>query len=444
MAKCSDTDSDNNDIILTDQDKEIKQTQRREKAIHEAKLNARPELRDDYYGWTKMNYANSGIANISSVSDNIERVDANRLSLNEFYERYEIPSIPLVLHCATDSWMAHQKWTLERLSKKYRNQKFRCGEDTECYGVKLKMKYYTTYCQTTKDDSPMYIFDANFGEHHKKKSLLEDYKVPSYFEDDLFRYIEESRRPPYRWFVLGPSLSGTGIHIDPLGTSAWNAVIKGHKHWCIFPPSTPKELIKPRPDEGGCNRFEASTWFKYVYPRCLSPSWPKEYKMIDFIHGPGQIVYIPGGWWHVVLNLDCTIAVTQNLVTPRTFLRVYPKAVKSRTKMAKIWLEVLKRERPEIAALADNEQSNYNSPATSSSSSYSSSTSSCISSEDENENVVKVVNFAPETITTTCSEAKFEEDKKEIIKNQGLKRSTNVVSNYNQFESTPKKAKRTN
>ena len=98
--------------------------------------------------------------------------------------------------------------------------------DDDGYKVKVRLRYFLRYIQHNTDDSPLYIFDSNFDTDDISKCLLQDYTVPSYFPEDYFQLMGERRRPPYRWFLMGPERSGTCIHIDPLGTSAWNTVGK--------------------------------------------------------------------------------------------------------------------------------------------------------------------------------------------------------------------------
>lgn len=80
------------------------------------------------------------------------------------------------------------------------------------------------------EDSPLYLFEPDLEDEEEFVPLIQNYRVPKYFkEDDFFKILGEEKRPPYRWFLIGPKRSGTGLHLDPIGTSAWNLSLQGHK-----------------------------------------------------------------------------------------------------------------------------------------------------------------------------------------------------------------------
>ena len=114
---------------------------------------------------------------------------------------------------------------------------FRCGENDAGRSLKLSLDEFVSYMQSQRDDSPLYVFDDTYGDREATRELLEDYSVPEYFPEDLLGLLTEEERPPYRWFLLGPKRSGSGLHQDPLSTSAWNACIQGYKLWAMFPPN---------------------------------------------------------------------------------------------------------------------------------------------------------------------------------------------------------------
>ncbi|KAG2387256.1 hypothetical protein C9374_001588 [Naegleria lovaniensis] len=284
----------------------------------------------------------------------------------------------------TDQAVSHLYPHYSELYQQYLQDK-KEGKDLSKYdnerrqgNIKIKFRNYYHYMHNNKDENPIYIFDSKFGERDSR--LVDEYEVPQFFKEDFFEQcLDAEERPLFRWIVIGPARSGTQFHMDPYLTSAWNALICGRKRWLFYPLNhvsedleeaieemkhAEQEMIKERLmfekqvktqllHEGKIGKiyedeFEIKDSNKPIpsYVPCSEPlEWLTDeyYTAInqgrrpwECIQYPGDLIFVPSGWWHMVLNLDDTMAVTQNFCDTSNVHLVYADVIKRNPRMAKL------------------------------------------------------------------------------------------------------------
>ena len=212
--------------------------------------------------------------------------------------------------------------------------------------------------QDNTDESPLYLFDRSFV---SKMSLTVtpdtgDYCAPACFGIDLFSVLS-AQRPDHRWLIIGPARSGSTFHKDPNATSAWNAVIRGAKYWMMFPstpasPSPPGVFVSEDQSEV-TSPLSIVEWLLGFHaearrtPGCM-----------EGVCWEGEVLHVPSGWWHLVINLEASIAITQNFVPKRhlgevlNFLRYKSEQVSGFAKTIvspyDLFLRKMKSEYPEL------------------------------------------------------------------------------------------------
>jgi len=240
------------------------------------------------------------------------------MSLQEFIEKYESLNKPCIVTGALADWKASSKWTIDNLLQHHGNTLYKTnGTDEDGHTFKMRFKDYLRYIRGNQDEKPIYLFDNKFLE--RAPDMRDDWEVPPFFGEDLFNLMTDVDRPDYRWFLVGCPRSGSPFHQDPHRTSAWNALIAGRKRWALYPP----HVLPPGVDEELIDTEyyaspEVMKWYTEYYPFI-----PPEQMPLECVQEPGEIIFVPSGWWHQVLNLSETVAVTQNFCSPRNFKYVF-------------------------------------------------------------------------------------------------------------------------
>lgn len=232
------------------------------------------------------------------------------LTLEEFHEKWT--NKPFILTDPVKEWPVYKNWSIEKICAKYGDTLFRAE------AVDWKFKTYVEYMKNNSDERPLYLFDRDFVTKMGMKVGPPDqepesaYWPPACFSEDLFSALGDDR-PDRRWLIIGPERSGSSFHKDPNATSAWNAVIRGSKYWIMFPSSSklppPPGVFVSEDQSEVTSPLSIAEWLLTFHDETRQIQG-----CLEGICGEGEILYVPSGWWHLVVNLDPAIAITQNFV----------------------------------------------------------------------------------------------------------------------------------
>ncbi|MCJ1243074.1 hypothetical protein MMC30_000271 [Trapelia coarctata] len=284
----------------------------------------------------------------------IERLP--NLSASEFPRLWT--NKPFILTDPVKEWPVYQGWSLEALLEKYSEIDFRAET------VDWPLRKYVEYMNDTADESPLYLFDRSFVEKMKLSvGKSGDYWIPDCFGEDLFAALND-QRPDSRWLIVGPERSGSTFHKDPNATSAWNAVIRGSKYWIMFPTSPsyppPPGVFVSEDQSEVTSPLSIAEWLLGFHTEARNTPG-----CMEGICHAGEVLHVPSGWWHLVINLSPSIALTQNFVPQAhlanvlAFLKDKPDQVSGFQKDVAdpygLFVQKLQEQHPDLLAEAQKE-----------------------------------------------------------------------------------------
>jgi hypothetical protein len=242
--------------------------------------------------------------------ESIERRDAATLSVDEFRRAFEAANRPLLITGIPSVARAVQQWH----DRSYLLSCFG-AQPVHARGTDMPLSEFFAYADANDDEMPLYVFDK--AAFDKCPRLAADFDVPAYFSDDCFALLPADVRPSFRWLLIGHRRSGSSWHKDPNYTNAWNATITGTKKWLLLPPNVrPPGVFADRDEVEVTVPLSIVEWFMQFYSEC------RKLKPIEVVTRPGDVLFVPRGWWHTALNFDYCVAITQNYAPSSSMLGV--------------------------------------------------------------------------------------------------------------------------
>jgi hypothetical protein len=246
-------------------------------------------------------------------------------------DHHQNGGMPVIVTDAMDCWPARSKWSFEYFRSVYGSDFISVPVDwLSDVGKVTKLATYIDYLGRPIKDLPGFWINirdgrplGNIPELHATAfhlrgwyaswfafeahpELYDDIKPAPYFVADWVLALNSTLRDVFEWtsgrtfwaLYAGPEGTLSPLHFDFWETHAYLAQIKGTKRVMLFSPKDSEFLYGGRvnpeqPDLACFPLFDRATAYEGTIE-------------------PGDVVFMPAGWWHCVRALEKSITVSHN------------------------------------------------------------------------------------------------------------------------------------
>jgi hypothetical protein len=225
---------------------------------------------------------------------------SENISKKEFNDQYGFPAKPVVFRNAFQKLPIKNKWTLAYLADHLHDPVVLESLIPDNDTIKLSLQ---DYLRTRLEN---YYYKTS---EHLQTALKDDYHTPDIFDCWYASTTVATPRQRLSWLYVGLKGTYSELHRDVWSTSAWNYLISGRKIWLIY-PSAFSEHIANHKDEFSIqhllqNDFEKAFRFRYRPLVCEQL--------------PGDLIFVPGAYFHCVVNEEDSVSLTENFINETNY-----------------------------------------------------------------------------------------------------------------------------
>ena len=254
---------------------------------------------------------------LSPIQTQIDR--RSNLSRQEFLGAYYSTGTPVIITDVMQNWRAMSAWNPDYLREQFgdleveiqanRNADPRYEVNSEHHKDKVQMRSYVDMVVNGGETNDYYMVASN---HHVNNQVLQ--AVFDHIE--MFpAYLDPNLAEDRAFFWFGPKGTITPLHHDP--TNLMMAQVVGTKRWKTISPLQTHLMYN---HTGVFSEVDAENPDYQKYPLY------QRARVFEFDLHPGEVIFMPVGWWHHVRSLDICISMSfTNFVFPNAYEWDYPQ-----------------------------------------------------------------------------------------------------------------------